>query len=153
MVIQRERLFQSSRHSLIVTRFQMEGLGSASCLLVAFLGHRWIYLGWVKFREDGWKRILEEYMRQKVQGRFFCLVSPSSSLQLAECEMSIFIADTDAEWAEVDLLMFLLFSFYSHTGVTSAISRKQHCSSLDFGDTRRRNPLKKRWDEQKLAFF
>lgn len=31
---------------------------------------------------------------------------PSSSLQLAECEMSIFIADTDAEWAEVDLLMF-----------------------------------------------
>lgn len=87
----------------------MEGLGSASCLLVAFLGHRWIYLGWVKFREDGWKQILEEYMRQKVQGRFFCLVSPSSSLQLAECEMSIFIADTDAEWAEVDLLMFLLF--------------------------------------------
>ena len=109
----------------------------------------------MKFHEDGWKQILEEYMRQKVQGRF-CFFSPlASSLQLAECEMSIFITDTASEWAEVDLLMLILmiftffFFFYSNTGVTSAVSWKQHCSFLaDFGDTQRSNPLK---DEQTLA--
>lgn len=150
MVIQRERLFQSSRHSLIVTRFQMEGLGSASCLLVAFLGHRWIYLGWVKFREDGWKRILEEYMRQKVQGRFFAVLLPPVSWVWNEhfhCRHGRWMGRS---WFTD---VFTFFLYYSHTGVTSAISRKQHCSSLDFGDTRRRNPLKKRWDEQTLAFF
>lgn len=65
----------------------------------------------MKFHEDGWKQILEEYMRQKVQGRF-CFFSPlASSLQLAECEMSIFITDTASEWAEVDLLMLILMIF------------------------------------------
>lgn len=74
--IQRERLCQTSRHSLIVTPFQMEGLSSTYCFLFAFLGH---YLEVVNFHEDGWRQMLEEDMQQNSKKAFF-LPSPSSGL-------------------------------------------------------------------------